>query len=76
MYVLTMFIDVRGKPDDRALTEVRRAFGCLPGGSIVEILATDPDLSTGVAAWASTHGHDLLEETSDGRTYRLVLRHC
>ena len=44
-----------------------------PGGGIV-VLATDPEASIDVAAWAGDEGHALVERAATGWTELVVLR--
>ena len=67
-------VDARGLACPMPIVKVTQAIRPLPGGAVVELLATDAGSVKDVAAWCRTTGHELIEQTSDGATYRFVIR--
>ena len=47
----------------------------VPGiGAVIEVIATDPGSVKDMAAWCRTTANELLETSSDGATYRFLIR--
>ena len=67
-------VDARGLSCPMPIVKTAQAIKSIPSGDLFELLATDPGSTKDVAAWARTTGNQLIEQTSDGGVYRLVLR--
>jgi TusA-related sulfurtransferase len=46
----------------------------LDSGALVEVVSTDPGSVPDFQAWSKATGNELVEQTSEGETYRFVLR--
>jgi tRNA 2-thiouridine synthesizing protein A len=71
---ITEFVDARGLSCPMPIVKTAQAIRTVPSGALIEVLATDPGSVKDFAAWSRTTGHELIEQTSDGGTYRFVLR--
>jgi tRNA 2-thiouridine synthesizing protein A len=68
------FVDARGLSCPMPIVKTAQAIRTVPSGGLIEVLATDPGSVKDFAAWSRTTGHELIDQTSDGGTYRFVLR--
>ena len=68
------FVDARGLSCPMPIVKTAQAMKSLASGAIVEVVATDPGSVKDLAAWSRTTGNDLLESSSDGATYRFLIR--
>ncbi len=75
VYEIAMLIDARGLTCPMPIVKTAQALRSVNSGDIVEVFATDAGAVRDFAAWARTTGNELLESTSDGVTYRFVIRH-
>lgn len=75
VYEIAMLIDARGLTCPWPIDMTAQALRSVGPGDIVEVVATDADTVRDFAAWAGTTGNELLDSTSDGGTYRFVIRH-
>ena len=68
-------VDARGLACPLPLTMAKRKLAELePGGTLV-VLATDPEATIDLAAWAAAEAHGYSEEPREGWTeYRIVRR--
>ena len=71
---ITQTIDARGLSCPLPIVKTAQAVKGLSAGAIVEVLATDPGSIKDFAAWSRSTGHELVEQTADGATYRFVIR--
>ena len=71
---ITTRVDARGLSCPMPIVRTAQAVKPLPAGSIVEVLATDPGSQRDFVAWCRATGHELVEQTTDGPTYRFVIR--
>ncbi len=67
-------VDARGLSCPMPIVKTAQAIRPLTSGDLLEVLATDPGSVKDFAAWSRTTGHELVEQTMDGGTYRFVLR--
>jgi tRNA 2-thiouridine synthesizing protein A len=67
-------LDARGLSCPMPIVKTAQAIKAIPSGGLLEVLATDPGSVKDFAAWSRTTGHELLEQSVDGGTYRFVLR--
>ncbi len=75
VYEIAMLVDARGPRVPSPIATTAQALHSVKAGEIVEVLATDPACVDAFAAWARSTGNELIAATSDGRTYRFVIRH-
>ena len=67
-------VDARGLSCPMPIVKTAQAIRVLPSGALLELLATDPGSVRDVEAWSRTTGHELVEHSIDGGTYRFVIR--
>ncbi len=67
-------IDARGLSCPMPIVKTAQLFKTLPGGAVVEVVASDPGSVKDFAAWCRATGNELVDSTSDGATYRFVIR--
>jgi tRNA 2-thiouridine synthesizing protein A len=75
VYQPKLVVDARGLTCPMPIVRTAQAMKILNSGDIIEVTATDPGSVRDFAAWARTTGHALLESSTDGGSYRFVLRH-
>jgi tRNA 2-thiouridine synthesizing protein A len=56
------------------IVKTAQAIRDVPSGSLVEVLATDPGSVRDFVAWSRSTGHELVEQATEGATYRFVIR--
>lgn len=71
---ITALVDARGLQSPLVLARARQMLLALDHGAVIEILVTDPDAPRDVHDWCASHGHELVEHSSDGKVHRLVVR--
>jgi tRNA 2-thiouridine synthesizing protein A len=71
---IAALVDARGLSCPMPIVRTAQAIRPLPGGSLIEVLATDPGSHKDFVAWCRSTGHELVEQTSNGATYRFVIR--
>jgi tRNA 2-thiouridine synthesizing protein A len=71
---ITQTIDARGLSCPMPIVKTAQAVKAMSAGAVVEVLATDPGSVKDFAAWSRATGHELVEQTSDGATYRFIIR--
>ena len=59
-------VDARGLACPLPLTMARRRMGQLDVGDTLLVLATDPEASIDLAAWAAAEGHGYEERSAEG----------
>jgi tRNA 2-thiouridine synthesizing protein A len=67
-------VDARGLSCPMPIVKTAQAFKSLEPGALVEVLATDAGSIKDMAAWCRSTGNELVEQSSDGATYRFVIR--
>jgi tRNA 2-thiouridine synthesizing protein A len=68
-------LDARGLLCPLPLTLAKQRMAELDGGSLLVVLATDPEAPIDLAAWAAAEGHGFSERERDGyREFELVKR--
>ncbi|HZM71781.1 MAG TPA: sulfurtransferase TusA family protein [Candidatus Polarisedimenticolia bacterium] len=67
-------VDARGLSCPMPIVKTAQAIKAISSGGIVEVLASDPGSVKDFVAWSRTTGHELLQQTADGGTYRFVIR--
>lgn len=71
---ITQIVDARGLSCPMPIVRTAQAIKPLDPGAVVEVLATDPGSVKDIAAWCRATGNELVDQTSDGTTYRFVIR--
>jgi tRNA 2-thiouridine synthesizing protein A len=59
-------VDARGLLCPVPLTMAKRKMAELPAGETLTVLATDPEATIDIAAWAADEGHLFTEHALDG----------
>jgi len=72
---ITTHVDARGLSCPMPIVKTAQAIKPLAAGALVEVLATDAGSVKDFAAWTTTTGHQLVEQSVDGAVYRFVIRH-
>ncbi|HET7702680.1 MAG TPA: sulfurtransferase TusA family protein [Candidatus Limnocylindrales bacterium] len=67
-------LDARGLACPMPIVKTAQLIRQMASGQTLEVVATDPGSVKDFAAWSRTTGHPLLESSSDGTTYRFVIR--
>ena len=71
---IDQWVDARGLSCPMPIVKTAQAMKSLASGALIEVLATDPGSVKDMAAWSRTTGNELLESSSDGATYRFLIR--
>ena len=71
---ISQIVDARGLSCPMPIVRTAQAIKPLDPGAVVEVLATDPGSVKDIAAWCRATGNELVDQTSDGTTYRFVIR--
>jgi tRNA 2-thiouridine synthesizing protein A len=67
-------VDARGLSCPMPIVRTAQAIRDVPSGALVEVLATDPGSVRDFVAWSRSTGHELVEQSTEGATYRFVIR--
>jgi tRNA 2-thiouridine synthesizing protein A len=67
-------LDARGLACPMPIVKTAQLVKAMASGQTLEVVATDAGSVKDFAAWSRTTGNALLESTSDGATYRFVIR--
>jgi tRNA 2-thiouridine synthesizing protein A len=67
-------VDARGLACPLPLTKAKRQMAGLQPGETLKVLATDPEASIDLAAWASDDGHAYEERAHDGFTEHVLVK--
>ena len=67
-------VDARGLSCPMPIVKTAQAVRDVPSGALVEVLATDPGSVRDFVAWSRSTGHELVEQSTEGATYRFVIR--
>ncbi len=68
-------VDARGLECPIPVFHARDAMFDLKPGDILEVLADDPQAPNDLESWARRDGHALLSVTTEGRAFRVLVRH-
>ena len=71
---ISQTIDARGLSCPMPIVRTAQAVRTVASGAAIELLATDPGSTRDVAAWCRVTGHELLEQSVEGPTFRFVIR--
>jgi tRNA 2-thiouridine synthesizing protein A len=67
-------VDARGLSCPMPIVKTATLFRGLPGGTVVEVLATDPGSVKDFEAWTRSTGNELIESTQEGPVFRFLIR--
>jgi tRNA 2-thiouridine synthesizing protein A len=67
-------VDARGQSCPMPIVRTAQAARAMLPGTTIEVLATDPGSVRDFTAWCRVTGHELLEQSAEGATYRFVIR--
>ncbi len=67
-------LDLKGLACPLPIAKTAQAIRELRPGDLIESLATDPGSVPDFAAWCTSTGHELVEQTEDAGVYRFVIR--
>ncbi len=67
-------VDARGLSCPMPIVKTATAMKTVAPGSLVEVLATDAGSLKDFAAWSTSTGNEIVEQSADGGVYRFVLR--
>jgi tRNA 2-thiouridine synthesizing protein A len=67
-------VDASGLSCPLPILKASQAIKTVGSGELVEIIATDPGSVKDFAAWATSTGNALVEQSADGGKFRFVLR--
>jgi tRNA 2-thiouridine synthesizing protein A len=71
---IVKLLDLRGLSCPMPIAKTAQAIRELAVGDLIEVHATDPGSVPDFAAWCTTTGHELVEQTETDGTYRFVIR--
>jgi TusA-related sulfurtransferase len=71
---ITRTLDLKGLSCPLPIVKTAKAMKELAPGELVEALATDPGSVADFAAWATSTGNELVEQTAEDGVYRFVIR--
>jgi tRNA 2-thiouridine synthesizing protein A len=67
-------VDARGLSCPMPIVKTAQAIKAAESGTLIEVLATDPGSVKDFAAWSKATGHELVEQTTDDKVFRFVIR--
>jgi len=67
-------LDLKGLSCPLPIVKTAKAMKELAAGDLVEALATDPGSVADFAAWATSTGNELVEQTAEDGVFRFVIR--
>jgi TusA-related sulfurtransferase len=67
-------VDARGLSCPLPIVKTALAIKEIASGELIEVLATDPGSTKDFTAWSKTTGHQLVEQSVDGKVFRYLLR--
>ncbi len=68
-------LDAKGLNCPLPILKAKKALKEVPAGGTLEILATDPGSVADFEAFCRTTGHELLEQSTEDKVYRFIIRH-
>jgi tRNA 2-thiouridine synthesizing protein A len=71
---IVKLLDLRGLSCPLPIAKTAQAIRVLAVGDLLEVHATDPGSLPDFAAWCTTTGHELVEQTEADGVYRFVIR--
>jgi tRNA 2-thiouridine synthesizing protein A len=73
--VIKLKVDASGLSCPLPIVRTAQAMKTVAAGELVEVIATDPGSVKDFAAWSSSTGNALVEQTQGDGKFRFVLRH-
>jgi len=67
-------LDLKGLSCPMPIAKTAQAIRALEPGQLIEALATDPGSVPDFAAWCSSTGNELVDQTEQDGVYRFVIR--
>ena len=67
-------VDARGLSCPMPIVKTAQHIKTVPGGALVEVLATDPGSVKDFAAWARSTGNSIVEQSHEDGVYRFVIQ--
>ncbi len=67
-------LDAKGLNCPLPILRAKKALQALSPGDTLEVIATDPGSVKDFQAFCNTTGNELVESSTEGKTYRFVLR--
>jgi tRNA 2-thiouridine synthesizing protein A len=67
-------VDAKGLSCPMPIVKTAQAIKGLSSGQLLEVLATDAGSVKDFAAWATSTGNPIVEQSAEGGVYRFVLR--
>jgi tRNA 2-thiouridine synthesizing protein A len=67
-------LDLKGLSCPLPIAKTAKAMRDLEGGTLVEVLVTDPGSVADFKAWSTATGNPLVESSQDAGVYRYVIR--
>ena len=71
---ITARVDARGQSCPMPIVRTAQAARAILPGSLIEVLATDPGSTRDFVAWCRSTGHELVDQSTEGSTFRFVIR--
>ncbi len=68
-------LDAKGLNCPLPILKAKKALKEVPAGGTLEILATDPGSVADFEAFCRTTGHELVEQSTEDKVYRFIIRH-
>ncbi len=68
-------LDAQGLNCPLPILKAKKALKTVPEGGTLEVLATDPGSVADFQAFCRTTGHELVEQSTEDKLYRFLIRH-
>ncbi len=68
-------LDAQGLNCPLPILKAKKALKTVPEGGTLEVLATDPGSVADFQAFCRTTGHELIEQSTEDKLYRFLIRH-
>jgi tRNA 2-thiouridine synthesizing protein A len=72
--VADKLLDARGLACPLPILKAKKAIADVPGGGVLEVLATDPGAVPDFKAFCEAGRHTLVEQTEDAGVFRFLIR--
>lgn len=74
MSATTTTLDLKGLSCPLPIAKTAKAARGLEPGSVIEVFATDPGSVPDFAAWCTSTGNELVEQSAEEGVYRFLIR--
>ncbi len=74
MAMIAKTLDAKGLNCPMPIVKTAMMMKDLSSGELLEVLATDPGSTKDFAAWSTSTGNEMVEQSEDGGVFRFVLR--